>query len=81
MERKRKLHYVFDTDCGGVGARARFWVKKGSFEPSCEVGYGPGCFFINRQSKVKIGSYSHVFNSEDTFMERRGITTITGNTL
>lgn len=42
---------------------------------------GPGCFFINRQSKVKIGSYSHVFNSEDTFMERRGVATVTGNTL
>ena len=33
----RKLHYVFDTDCGGIMARARFWSKKGSFEPSCEV--------------------------------------------
>jgi len=25
-------------------ARARFSGKKGSFEPSCEVGYRPGCF-------------------------------------
>ena len=26
--------------------RARFSGKKGSFEPSCEVGYFPGCFFV-----------------------------------
>jgi hypothetical protein len=33
----RKLHYVFDTGSGGIMTRARFWGKKGSFEPSCEV--------------------------------------------
>ena len=32
--RKRKLHYVFDTDFGGIMTRARFSGKKGSFEPS-----------------------------------------------
>ncbi len=42
----RKLHYVFDTDCSGIMTRARFSGKKGSFEPSCEVGYFPGCFFV-----------------------------------
>ena len=30
----RKLHYVFDTGCGGIRPRARFLGKKGSFEPS-----------------------------------------------
>ena len=24
--------------------RARFWGSEGSFEPSCEVGYGPAVF-------------------------------------
>ena len=41
----RNLHYVFDTGCGGIRPRARFSGKKGSFEPSCEVGYGPGYIF------------------------------------
>jgi hypothetical protein len=39
-----KLHYVFDTGGGDIMARARFWGLEGSFEPSCEVGYGPGYF-------------------------------------
>ena len=34
LERYRKLHYVFDTGCGGIRPRARFSGKKGSFEPS-----------------------------------------------
>ncbi len=46
----RKLHYDFDTDCGGIIARARFSGKKGSFEPSSEVGYGPGCICFWRSS-------------------------------
>lgn len=36
-EKYGKLHYVFDTDSGGIIAGARFSGKKGSFEPSCEV--------------------------------------------
>ena len=30
--------------------RARFSGKKGSFEPSCEVGCGPGCICFWRSS-------------------------------
>ena len=43
--RLRKLHFVFDTGSDGLIARARFSGKKGSFEPSCEVGYVPGYIF------------------------------------
>ena len=34
LKDNRKLHYVFDTGCGGIRPRARFSGKKGSFEPS-----------------------------------------------
>ena len=36
--------YSIFVNCGGIMAKARLSGKKGSFEPSCEVGYEPGCF-------------------------------------
>ena len=38
--------------------RARFWGSEGSFEPSCEVGDDPGCFYAkNRLSGVEIAGF------------------------
>ena len=55
-----KLHYVFDTDCGGIMERARFSGKKGSFEPSCEVnrnmlksGVDPAILLHRYKSKIE----------------------------
>ena len=45
-----KLHYIFDMGNGSIMAMARFLGKKGSFEPSCEVAYGPGYICLWKES-------------------------------